>query len=70
MYELSFKRKRLEDALKEREAIRGIRIRGADKEHLKRELNTLGVNRCSLFPGLEGIAGQLRWWVYEQGHTD
>jgi hypothetical protein len=69
MYELSFKNKRLEDALKDRGTIQGIRIQAADKEPLRQELNALGMNRRSLFPDLGGLARHLKWWVFEEGNV-
>jgi hypothetical protein len=70
MYELSFKKKRLQAVLESCDAIRRIRIQARQKGQLREELNRLGVNRCSLFPGLEGVARHIRWWVYERGNIE
>lgn len=36
-------------------------IKAACKKQLKRELNTYGVNKATLFPGMDGIADYLCW---------
>jgi hypothetical protein len=70
MYELSCKAKRLWQRWQERGSVWGIRI-PADtaKIRLRTELSLMGINRASLFPGLEGVAKHIRWWVYEMGNT-
>ena len=49
------------DCLEEVQTLSAVRIMGKSKKQVQRELDNIGVNHASLFPGLDGIGKTIEW---------
>ena len=48
-------------SIEELDILSEIRVRGSKKPEILRQLDMLGVNQGTLFPGLDGIGRAVEW---------